>query len=149
MPFSTSAAALGWQNFGASEANICKGGLPNRWMVGAARFELATSCAQGKRAARLRHAPTDSILTSMGKNGDSPPAPRVRLLVAKKDLSAALGTVPIFWSVELEGEVEEAAVTLDLEGERVVGLVGLDGLAEVVDAGDGHAVHRVDDVAGQ
>ena len=27
-------------------------------MVGATRFELATSCTQNKRATRLRHAPT-------------------------------------------------------------------------------------------
>ena len=28
-------------------------------LVGASRFELETSCAQGRRATRLRYAPTD------------------------------------------------------------------------------------------
>ncbi len=31
-------------------------------LVGAGRFELPTSCAQGKRATRLRHAPNRPIL---------------------------------------------------------------------------------------
>ena len=30
-------------------------------MVGAWRFELQTSCAQGRRATRLRYAPTDCV----------------------------------------------------------------------------------------
>jgi hypothetical protein len=34
------------------------GGGRGRVLVGAARFELATSCAQGTRATRLRYAPT-------------------------------------------------------------------------------------------
>jgi hypothetical protein len=39
-------------------------------LVGASRFELETSCAQGRRATRLRYAPTGNrafILTQFGK----------------------------------------------------------------------------------
>ena len=37
-------------------------------MVGAWRFELQTSCAQGRRATRLRYAPTQEMLAHAGRS---------------------------------------------------------------------------------
>jgi hypothetical protein len=49
-------------------------------MVGARRFELRTSCAQGRRATRLRYAPTgDALLILKTSQHSSQPSVLFRL----------------------------------------------------------------------
>jgi hypothetical protein len=62
-------------------------------LVGAARFELATPCAQGRCATRLRYAPTLSFIAwarNGGKvTGETFPPPEMRARCALRFLGPA------------------------------------------------------------
>ncbi len=79
-----------------------------RELVGASRFELETSCAQGRRATRLRYAPTGRavILAHLGATRQSLMRFSLRMLqtlrsFARSDRTAFARWLTRFFSISL------------------------------------------------